>query len=345
VTTRWPGDIGALEATPLRRAGSVRRTMTIDGHRPGGAFGDVVIDGRGRDLVTPFAGGARIDATERLHLQADFVSNQVVEEIDAQPGDPGLGSLVGLPSRRGFRAATAARMPHRADDGSLLVAMLNDVPIVTSLSRIALRRRRAISFRSSDPNFLGNRGTAGAAWTADRVECAGWAPGTTMSRRAAAGLDPTVGDSAESPPILREGDNLAWHVVPSLPADGFRRWRRIDLWRSDADPSLIDVDGWWRDTYVAEDGTLRIVHEYSVNLTVDGRSLVVVASGAEPRVLPAPECNRAAATAARLVGRRLDALGPMVREELSGFSTCTHLNDEIRCLGDVARLVPLIPPR
>jgi hypothetical protein len=166
-----------------------------------------------------------------------------------------------------------------------------------------------------------------------------------MSRRADAGLDPTVGDSAESPPILREDDHLAWHVVPSLPPDGFRRWRRIDVWRSDADPALIDVDGWWRDTYVAEDGTFRIVHEYSVNLTVDGRSFVVLASVAEPRVLPAPECNRAAGTAARLLGRRLDALGPMVREELTGFSTCTHLNDEIRCLGDVASLVPLLPPR
>jgi len=318
--------------------------MTIDGHRPDGAFGDVIVDGRGRDLVTPVAGVARIAATERVHLRADFVSDQAIQEIDAEPGDPGLEALRGLSSRRGFRAAVAARMPHRADEGSLLLAILNDVPIVTSLSRIALRRRGAISFLPSDPNFLGNRGTVGAAWSAERVECAGWAPDTTMSRRAAAGLDPTVGDSAHSPPIWREDDDVAWHAVPALPPDGFRRWRRIDLWRRTADPALIDVDGWWRDTYVAEDATLRIVHEYSVNLTVDGGSLTVLASVAAPRVLPAPECNRASATADRLVGRRLGELGAMVREELTGFSTCTHLNDEIRCLADVASLISILPP-
>src|SRR5262249_17469449 len=156
-------------------------------------------------------------------------------------------------------------------------------------------------FRADDPNYLGNRGRASAAaWTGYRIECAGWAPGTRMSRRAASGEDPTLGDSLLSPPILPDDDDLAWHDLSPLPPDGFRRWRRADRWRAGPDQSLIEVDGWWRDTYVAEDGTLRIVHEYSVRLTVDAPSLVVLAGAAEPRVLPAPECSRAAGSAGLL---------------------------------------------
>jgi hypothetical protein len=344
VLGRWPGDAGALAATPRRRPGSVRRTLTVDGDRPDGAFGDVEIEGRGRDLMTRPDGSARIDGSEQVHVRADFVSDQAVKEIDGRPGDPELQSLIGVPSRRGFRAATSARLPHRAGDGSLLIAILDEVPIVTSLSRMALRRRGAVSFRPNDANFLGNRGTAAAvSWTAYNVECAGWAPGTTMSRRAASGEDPTVGESLLSPPILRADDELAWHDVAPLPPDGFRRWRRADMWRTGPDQSLIEIDGWWRDTYVAEDGTLRIVHEYSVRLTVDERSLVVLAAAAEPRVLPAPECSRAAGSTRLLDGCRLDELGPRSRKELTGFSTCTHLTDELHALGDLASLVPLLP--
>ncbi|MBV9661248.1 MAG: hypothetical protein JO337_08840, partial [Acidimicrobiales bacterium] len=62
----WPGDVGPLETTPDRRPGSIRRTMTVDGSRPDGPRGDVVITGRGRDLWTAADGSTVTLAHERL---------------------------------------------------------------------------------------------------------------------------------------------------------------------------------------------------------------------------------------------------------------------------------------
>jgi hypothetical protein len=46
----------------------------------------------------------------------------------------------------------------------------------------------------------------------------------------------------------------------------------------------------------------------------------------------------------RLVGRPVEAVRDVVRAELRGISTCTHLNDLLRSLGDVAALMATIHP-
>jgi hypothetical protein len=344
--TLWPGTVGPLETTPPRRERSVRRTVTVDGHRPDGPRGDVVVSALGRDLVTSMGGAAEVRATEQMELRADFVTDQRVKSLVAEPGDEGLRSLVGLPSRRGFRGAMARNLPDRHNDGSLLIAMLDDVPIVTSLSRMALRQRGAVSAEPGDPTFLGNRGDDGAAsaWGATFVvECAGWAPGTTLSLRAAGGQRTPINDGFPSPPVLDPGDPLGWHHLEALPPDGFRRWRRTDVWRDPDDAESVRVDSWWRDSYVADDNSLMIVHEYSIAATVDARTGVISSCVAVPHVLPAPECPTAAASVAWVIGQPANAIGPTVRREVAGFSSCTHLTDELRAFSDVHALVELLP--
>jgi hypothetical protein len=60
-------------------------------------------------------------------------------------------------------------------------------------------------------------------------------------------------------------------------------------------------------------------------------------------VLPWFECPQAAASAARLTGRPLAGLRPAVRAEFLGPTTCTHLNDTLRALEDVAALINALP--
>src|ERR1700720_543268 len=49
----------------------------------------------------------------------------------------------------------------------------------------------------------------------------------------------------------------------------------------------------------------------------------------EPRVLPYPECPWAADSARRLEGMNVADLPALVKEQFTGTSTCTHLNDPI----------------
>ena len=135
-----------------------------------------------------------------------------------------------------------------------------------------------------------------------------------------------------APPVLDDdGDPDAWHTIPPLPADSTRRARRIDVWRDD----LVHVDVFFRDSVMAPDGEETVIHEYTVDTTVDPETMTVVACVAVPRVLPWRECPQAIGSAGRIVGVRVLDLRPEVRTQLVGPTTCTHLNDVLRGLEDV----------
>jgi hypothetical protein len=63
---------------------------------------------------------------------------------------------------------------------------------------------------------------------------------------------------------------------------------------------------------------------------------------AQARVLPWMECPQAVASASRVAGMAIGELRGRVRRELVGVSTCTHLNDTLRSLDDVAVLIPVL---
>ena len=60
-------------------------------------------------------------------------------------------------------------------------------------------------------------------------------------------------------------------------------------------------------------------------------------------MLPWPECPAAEASVERVLGLEVAVLRDHVRHELRGVGTCTHLNDVLRSLADLPRLVAALP--
>ena len=125
-----------------------------------------------------------------------------------------------------------------------------------------------------------------------------------------------------------------------------RRRRRIDVCRNATNDALLDVDVFFRDSIVedVDDQPVEtVIHEYGIDACVDRDSGQILSIAAIAHVLPGPECPSAVASAQRLVGMAIDELRAHVREEFRGTTTCTHLNDALRSIGDLRALLALLP--
>ena len=207
----------------------------------------------------------------------------------------------------------------------LRYTLLDDVPVATLISGHAL----------SASNLLGDVAKSGYLPVAD--QCAGFATGGLLLTSFEAG-DPVIVTGPPAPDLDHGDDPAAWHHVAVLPIHGMRRRRRIDVYPGES-PSRVGIDAMFRDTYVRRDGVETIIHEYTLDAVVDTETGILVESRATPRVLPWQECPGAVASAARIVGMTLHDLHFRVRQELSGTSTCTHLNDLLRSVADAEALI------
>jgi hypothetical protein len=143
------------------------------------------------------------------------------------------------------------------------------------------------------------------------------------------------------PPAQRleqSGDPFSWHAMDPTTPGMMRRRRLIDV--TPGEPLLVFA--MFRDTYTDDSGTEVVLHEYTMHVTVDPETSIVLSSQATPQALPWPECPAAAASASRIVGRPVDELQQFVRTELRGIATCTHLNDLLRSLRGVGDLSALL---
>ncbi len=321
--------------TPARAPGSVRRTTTIDMLRPDGPQRPLVLVGRGRDVRTGPGGELRISAEAGCHGVVDFASGRTLTEFSSDPVRP-LGGLIGARVASGFRGLLDAADPTLAAEHNLLYLMLDDFPVATLVSGHALLAARATGPALPPPDGR-------YRFTADL--CSGFVSGgTIMSGVAETGLAPTV-TGPPAPPLADPDDTDAWHLTAPLPPRAMRRARRIDI-RPDLRPGgAAAVDAFFRDSYVLPDGTETVIHEYAVTAEVDTRTGTLTACQAVPRVLPWVECPAAAASAGRLAGQPLAGLRRHVRDEFTGISTCTHLNDTLRALEDVPALLRLAATR
>ena len=290
--------------------------------RPEGLLGDVVLVGRARDLSTSEEGGASVLGEAGFLARVAFAPDRTVVGLRTQPFEPGAAALVGIRTSAGFRRQLDRVLPEHRESRSLLYLLLDDLPVVTLVSGYAL-------------GAGGVRLPAGrrVAFLADL--CAGWRTGGTMMTEVeSSGQVPSAtGPIAAS--LQRGDDPLAWHEFGPLPAHGMRRHRRLDL----VYDGRFVADTLLRDTHMAENGSETIVHEYTVHAEIDAAALRFEDIAATAHVLPFIECEDAAASARRLVGRAITDLRAHVRDEFTGASTCTHLNDTLRSLEDVATLV------
>jgi Protein of unknown function (DUF2889) len=249
---------------------------------------------------------------------------RVVRHVGVVPSVAGVARLSGAPAMSGFRAAADKAAPELRAGRDLRYTLLDDVPVATLISGHAL----------SASGVLGVVAKSGYLPVAD--QCAGFATGGLLMTSFEGG-DPVVVTGPEAPDLDHDSDRLAWHPMAQLPRHGMRRRRRIDVF--DASDSRVGIDAMFRDTYVRADGVETIIHEYTLEATVDSGTGVIVESQATPRVLPWQECPGAVASAERIAGMTLGELHFRVRQELFGTSTCTHLNDLLRSVADAEVLI------
>jgi hypothetical protein len=315
---------------PPRRPRSARRTTSIDMTRDEGSLDPVYLNGRARDLWTAADGTVTEFGSATLSATIELIA-RVVRHIEVTPPVAATSRLAGAAAMSGFRAAADKAAPELRQARDLRYTLLDDVPVATLISGHAL----------SASNLLGDVAKSGYLPVAD--QCAGFATGGLLLTSFEAG-DPVIVTGPEAPDLDHAddpGDPWAWHDLAALPRHAMRRRRRIDVYQSES-PSRVGIDAMFRDTYVRSDGVETIIHEYTWAAVADADTGVIIDSRATPRVLPWQECPGAVASAERITGITLQDLHFRVRQELSGTSTCTHLNDLLRSVADAEALMSLV---
>jgi hypothetical protein len=300
---------------------TARRESFLEVHPGSGAGASV--RGHARDEV--LSGTPRVVAD--VELAVEVAPDGTIAGFDAGSLQDAMRPLVGTPSGSGFRRRLG-ELPRDTPDLQLAHRLADDLPI---LLRVAFQT--AILDHPALAKPPGGMSLVGAD------QCEGWRSDGTMLRQIAAAdgvlqmaltepVDDTVGPWV----------GTALSGLPPLPPMATRRRRRIDVVRRDGS---LDVTASFRDSYADPDGVERGLHGYTVTAEIapDGTVRTVDASGV---VLPWPECWRATGSAQRLLGLTLPEVAETARTELVGRGTCTHLNDTLRALVDVAQLGGLV---
>jgi Protein of unknown function (DUF2889) len=237
--------------------------------------------------------------------------------------DARLAQLLGSRVGPGFRATVGRLFPGEARRASLLHLLLDDWVGASLVSGYAVQHA-AINLGIEEKLSPG---------TADNMAgiCAGFAADASLVPYAKRnGTIPSV-HGPIAPPL----DIGGMHTVEPLRTQGMRRLRRLNLRPDDG------FDAHFRDSHVDGNGVETIVHEYTVDGSVDASTRTITSVTATVRVLPWQECPGAIGSATRIRGMSLSELRGRVRGEFVGTSTCTHLNDTLRSIADLDALLDL----
>lgn len=288
----------------------------------------LVMSGAARDLATAPDGTAREHARGGIDATVDH--DHVLQRLTVRPARADAALLVGMAVGSGFRQAAREVLPDEADARTPLALLLDDLPVAELIAGYM--------------RMYGGDSPRRRPTQATRADiCAGWrSDGTMMTQAAALGRLPVPFGPAAPDLDHQAADPAAWHAIAPLARSTMRRRRLLDVC-PEATTGDLAVHAMFRDTHCQPDGNETVLHEYSLEARV--RDGVVTHCVATPRVLPWVECPAAAASAGRLVGRHVDEVRTVVRAEFVGTSTCTHLNDLLRSLGDVEVLRQLTSER
>jgi hypothetical protein len=317
-----------LLSTPPRRPGSVRRTTTIDQRRGARGVPEQVI-ARGRDLLTRLDGTAVVldEAGFDATVEAGMGSHALILTMGSDPPEPVLEALVGASAGKGLRGRIDELLPEHRAGARVLHQLLDDLPMAGLISSYGSSREK--------PEFKLPGGTA------DRMTdlCAGWIhDGTMLTALDETGLFPIPRGMPITALLEPEEDPLGWHELPPRPPRTIRRRRRLDLAPGPTPDAPLELDVHFRDSELDADGVEHALHEYTLTVTIEPGTLVVLSCEPRARVLPWPECPGSLASAARIVGDPVAILRSKVAVKLTGVSTCTHLNDTLRSMSSVTAL-------
>jgi hypothetical protein len=315
----------ADDATPARRAGSVRRTTSLDVLWPDGADGPARFEGVGRDLLTRADGATEVLATDAASIDVDPATRQVVGVSWTR--DTSVPEIVGARVGRGVQQVMAETMADEIEQGSLMVQLLDDITGASIVSGFALALW--------DSGSEGLTSGSGARRQMAGV-CLGFAPGS--SALATDGGADNRYSSSDVGSLVDADDPVGWHDFPDRSEMSLRRARRIDVHLESGPDGPIRVDSMFQDSATTPAGGRRGVHQYGVRAAAEPASLRMVSVAADPRFLPYDECPMAALGLTRLVGMTLPELRDLVPVTLKGVHGCTHLNDAMRALSCVGNL-------
>jgi hypothetical protein len=314
---------------PARLTSSVRRTSSIDVSWPGGEAGDKILHGRSRDFVTSAAGGAGA-VRAAASLEAALDAERTITAISADPAPPQLQRLVGERGGGHLRMLMREIMPDLIADADPLYLLLDDISGVSLISSWAWslwNPEWRLSMAGSEEEMT--------KMLEQRVDvCWGFQRGNSTfdpERRSEVGI-------ADGGELRNPADPAGWHEFPVIDGVSMRRARRIDVWR-DETTGVIRIDSAFQDSAPRPDGTRAALHEYRLVASADPVTLELLTLEPEARVLPFGECPGAIGNARALVGSSLPDIRQSVLNDLRGPRGCTHLNDALRALADVPKLV------
>lgn len=306
---------------PVLAPGAVRRTSTIDTH-PDGA-GGFQADLRARDVRIEPDGAVQV--VEYVVVSARLRAG-LIEHISG--ADERLGQLRGSRVGPGFRAGIAKLLGTDVARSTPLHLLLDDWVGAALVSGYGVQHA-AIVAGTEPPMGDG---------VADRMTgiCSGFAPDAAVVDFARRNLLIPCVHGPLAPALAGPADD-ALHPTELLRPHGMRRMRRLDV--LPYDDESVGFDAHFRDSHVDGTGAETIVHEYTVVGRVALGSRTIDEIEATARVLPWQECPGALASAGRVKGMAVAELRNRIRTEFVGTSTCTHLNDTLRALGDLDALL------
>ncbi len=244
-----PGD--PVDTPPPRRPGSVRRTSSVLMSWPDGLTGDLLLEGRARDLHTPADGEAEI--LDHADLLARTGRMRDIQRIEADPEPPGLQQLVGFAAGGNLRKAIAQTLPEEVEAGTPLYLLLDDLAGASLISGFAF-------FKWADAVPEIRSRVSGAPTKVMQNICSGFREGSSALNPDGTLL--AVSDNTPHPHSLVDpADPLGWHELHPHPAIAMRRARRIDVWFEEEE---LQIDAMFRDSVWDPEGLECVLHEYQM---------------------------------------------------------------------------------
>ncbi|MDR7156478.1 hypothetical protein J2W40_003322 [Sphingobium xenophagum] len=314
---------------PLRRAGSIRRTTSIDSTWPDGAAAAWLMEARARDVIAPIRSGTAVVIAEAGYMMRISPRREILE-LSAWPEDARIAQLIGVRAGGESRSKISSILGELA--GAPLYQILDDFAGSSLVARWIWSQWKDDwqAFRK-ETEIDKSHGRNGEMLDV----CTGFAKGSTALNE----IDMSGRNFSDAPHVgglPNPDDPNSWHKMAEQQGPAMRRARRIDAWR---DGNLIIVDAFFQDSGTSPAGGRRGVHEYRVHAEIDGATYTMLSLQALPMILPFAECPGASVKAGRVVGRNVAEFRNVVLDVLPGTLGCTHLNDVLRSLADVPAMV------
>ncbi|MCE7798371.1 DUF2889 domain-containing protein [Sphingobium sufflavum] len=326
-----------LGHSPLRRPGSIRRTMTVEVDWPGEDAVHGRFQGRARDIYTPVDGDDPVLIAQDA-ITGHFADRRTIADVAAIPPRADVASLAGERAGSNLRTAIDRVLHREKQEGAPLYLLLDDLAGASLVCMWGWARWH--------PGYLQEQAAvleqaAGAGFTVASMEgvCIGFRPGSSALLHKPGQGTP---NSTQVVPLPNPADPAGWHAF-ALDGDfgNFRRARLIDIWREDG---LIHVDALFQDTSSLPGTAMReAIHEYRLRATADGATGRLLTLDATPGTLPHAECPAAMVNMAVVLGTPMEDLRATVLDRLKRTAGCTHLNDMIRSLAEAPVLAAKLP--